>query len=104
MSCRMVILAPRKEGLSHAEYLDYMEETHLPIVRDLPGLEDCTVSIPLDPDGAGYDAMAELRFDTPATLGDAFESEAGRRVIADVENFVDTDAAVMVAVGAEDEW
>ena len=100
----MVILAPRKAGLSHDEYLDYMAETHLPIVRELPDLEDCTVSIPFDPDEAGYDAMAELWFESPADLGEAFKSEAGQRVIDDVENFVDTDAAVMVAVGAEDEW
>ncbi|NHN49131.1 EthD family reductase [Halostella sp. JP-L12] len=97
----MVIFATRKEGTSHEECIEYMEEEHAPLVEELPGLQKYTSSVPLDPASAGVDYVAQLWFDDPEAMDAAFESETGREVTADAENFLDTDALRMVAVGEE---
>lgn len=101
MTCKMVILASRQEGSSHEECIEYMNEEHAPLVEELPGLEKYTYSVPLDPESAGVDYVAQLWFDDPGAMDAAFDSEAGREVTADAEDFLDTDALRMVSVGEE---
>lgn len=97
----MVILAPRKPGLSHEECIEYMENEHVPLVEELPGLRKYTTSIPVDPDEAGFDEMAQLWFDSPADMNAAFESDAGQAVREDAANFVDLEEALMIPVADE---
>ncbi|WP_139172758.1 EthD family reductase [Halopelagius longus] len=101
MVCKMVILARRREDMSHEECIEYMEEEHAPLVQELPGLRKYQSSVPLNPDEAGFDEMAQLWFDSPEEMNDAFESEAGRRVQEDAENFLDADSALMIPVADE---
>lgn len=101
MTCKMVILASRQEGSSHEECIEYMDEEHAPLVEELPGLEKYTYSVPLDPESAGVDYVAQLWFDDPEAMDAAFDSETGREVTADADNFLDTDALRMVSVGEE---
>lgn len=101
MTCKMVILAPRKEGMSHEDCIEYMEEEHVPLVEELPGLRKYETAIPLDPDEAGFDEMAQLWFDDPGEMNAAFESEAGQAVQEDAANFVDLEEAIMIPVTDE---
>ena len=101
MTCKMVILAQRKPDTSHEECIEYMETEHVPLVEELPGLRKYTTSIPLDPDEAGFDEMAQLWFDSPEDMNAAFESGAGRAVQEDAANFVDVKEALMIPVADE---
>lgn len=98
MTYRIVILGKRDESLDHDECIEYLEQEHKPIIKQLPGLHRFTVSVPLDPDEAGYDELAELCFKTEEDLEVATDSEVWQQAIADADNFVDLDETVMVTV------
>ena len=101
MTCKMVILATRKDDTSHEECIEYMHEEHAPLVNDLPGLQRYTSSVPLDPEKAGYDYVAQLWFPDPGAMNESFESEQGQAVQADAANFLDMDETVMIPAGDE---
>jgi uncharacterized protein (TIGR02118 family) len=101
MAAKMVILARREEGTSHEECIEYMESEHAPLVEEIEGVQTYTYSIPFDPDRSGVDYVAQLHFESPAAMDEAFDSDAGRRVQEDADTFLDTDATDMVAVGEE---
>ncbi|MFD1562202.1 EthD family reductase [Haloarchaeobius amylolyticus] len=110
MTCKMIILSPRKEGLTHEECIEYLEQEHVSLVEELPGLKRFTTSIPfdperigypLDPDGTRFDVMAKLQFESLDDLQAAFDSEPGQAVLRDAQNFVDVDGGVMIAIDDE---
>lgn len=98
MAYRIVILGQRNEELSHDECIEYLEKEHIPLVKQLPGLQRLTTSIPLDPDEMGYDEMAQLWFDTADDLDAAVESDEWQRVVEDAENFANVDETVVITV------
>lgn len=98
MTYRIVILGRRDEELSHDECIEYLEQEHIPLVKQLPGLQRLTTSIPLDPDEMGYDEMAQLWFETADDLDAAMESDEWRRVLDDAENFVNVEEIVVITV------
>lgn len=98
MTYRIVILGKRDERMDHDECIEYLEQEHKPIIERLPGLHRFTVSVPPDPDEAGYDELAELWFKTADDLRTATDSEVWQRAVADAENFVDLDETVMITV------
>ncbi|PSP54831.1 EthD family reductase [Halobacteriales archaeon QS_1_67_19] len=97
----MVILAVRDDDTSHEECIEYMREEHAPLADELPGLRRYTSSVPLDPERAGYDYVAQLWFDDPATMNESFESGAGQAVQEDATTFLDTEATEMIPVADE---
>lgn len=110
MTCKLILLSPRKEGLTHEECMEYLEREHVPLIEELPALKRLTTSIPLDPermgypldpDGTRYDVMATMQFERLDDLRAAFDSEAGRAVLQDARNFVDVDAGVLITVDDE---
>jgi len=101
MSCKMLILATRKDDTTHEECIEYMNEQHAPRVNDLPNLLRYTSSIPLDPEAAGYDYVAQLWFESPREMNEAFESEAGQEVQQDATTFLDMDETVMIPAADE---
>jgi uncharacterized protein (TIGR02118 family) len=101
MSCKMLILATRKDDTTHEECIEYMNEQHAPRVNDLPNLLRYTSSIPLDPEAAGYDYVAQLWFESPREMNEAFESDAGQEVQADAASFLDMDRTVMIPAADE---
>ena len=96
MTCKMVILAVRDDETTHDECVEYMYDEHAPLVNDLPGLNKYTSSVPMDPEKAGYDYVAQLWFDGPGEMNEAFESEAGQEVQQDATTFLDMDATKMI--------
>ncbi|WP_323190322.1 EthD family reductase [Halostella sp. PRR32] len=101
MAAKMVILAQREDGTSHEECIEYMETEHAPLVEEMDGVQTYTYSIPFDPDRSGVDYVAQLHFESPAAMDEAFGSDAGSRVQDDAASFLDMDATEMVAVGEE---
>ena len=100
MSCKMVILAVR-DDTSHEECIEYMHDEHAPLVNELPNLKRYTSSVPLDPEKAGYDYVAQLWFEGPGEMNEAFESEAGAEVQEDAASFLDMDETVMIPAADE---
>jgi uncharacterized protein (TIGR02118 family) len=98
MTYRIVILGRRDEELSHDECISYLEQEHIPLVKQLPGLQRLTTSIPLDPDEMGYDEMAQLYFKTADDLDAAMESDEWQRILEDAENFANVEETVVITV------
>jgi uncharacterized protein (TIGR02118 family) len=101
MSCKMIILATRKDGTSHEECIDYMHDEHAPLANDLPNPLRYTSSVPLAPEQASYDYVAQLWFESPREMNAAFESDAGQEVQADAASFLDMDETVMIPAADE---
>ena len=75
-----------------AAFDKYYFETHAPLAKKLPGLRSYTVSKgPIATPGSTtpqeYHLYAELRFDSLAAIGAAFDSPQGKIVLADLPNF-----------------
>lgn len=98
MTYRIVILGRRDEELSHEECIEYIEREHITLVKELPGLQRLTTSIPPNPDEMGYDEMAQLWFKTADDLDASMESDEWQQVQADAANFVDLEETVMITV------
>lgn len=107
MNSTLLSISPRREAMSYEECIEYLEQEHVPLVERLPGLKRFTTSRPLapddegypfDPTGTRYDVLARLEFESLEALDTAFESDAGRRVLRDTENFLAVDETVTVVV------
>jgi uncharacterized protein (TIGR02118 family) len=62
----------------------HYEQTHLPLIRQLPGLRRCTLGRNITAlHGAQYYLVAELEWDTMDQLQTAFASPQGRATAAD---------------------
>ncbi|MHB9287974.1 EthD family reductase [Halobacteriales archaeon Cl-PHB] len=84
---RIVALVEKRDDLSREEFEEYWYETHVPLVTEIPQLRRYTTGIPLKPEEAPYDGIAQLFFDSTADIRAAFETEAGKRVLEDEANF-----------------
>lgn len=105
-----MMISPRKEGMTSDECIEYLEQEHAPLVKELPNLKRFTTSIPrapdwvgcpLDPDGTRYDLMAEFQFESLEDLKATLDSDEGRRVLQDAHNFVAADESVMIVIDDE---
>lgn len=110
MTSKLILMAQRKEDLTHIKCIEYLEHEHAPLVTQLPGLEQFTTAVPLDPEQVGsplgsnavkYDVLAPLEFESLDDLREAFKSESGRQVRQDATNFVDVDESVTIPISDE---
>ena len=96
-----VALLVRKDGMSHEAFVDYWQQEHTPIARDIEGVVRYQTVLPTDPDHAEFDGLAELYFKDLDDLHDALGSPGSRdydptkEVAAearnDVDNFLDLE-------------
>jgi len=98
---KMVVLLVRKASLTYEEFLTHWEEEHVPLVEELPAVDRYVTSHPTDPEQSAYDGVAEVYFEDMETLGAAFDSEAGERLLADAEAFTDQDAGEVLYMEEE---
>ena len=73
-----VALLVRKEGTSHEEFVEHWQHNHTPIAREIKGVVKYDTVLPVDPDNAEFDGIAELYFDDLDALHDALGSEGSR--------------------------
>jgi len=98
---KYVALLVRQDGLSHEEFVDYWQNDHTPIARDIEGVVRYNTVLPTDPENAEFDGIAELYFESLADLHAALGSPGSRdydptREVAaeareDVDNFLAID-------------
>jgi uncharacterized protein (TIGR02118 family) len=96
-----VALLVRQDGLSHEEFVEYWQEQHTPIAREIEGVVRYQQVLPIDPVHAEFDGLAELYFEELDALLDALGSPGSRdydptneiaaRARADVDNFLDVE-------------
>ncbi len=68
----------RQDDLSHHEFVDYWQETHTPIAREIDGVVRYATVVPTDPAHSEFDGVAELYFEDLEALYDALGSEGSR--------------------------
>ena len=102
---KVIVLLPRRAGMSPEAFKQHMRETHLPLVTKLPGLRrlilNWVLPDPNEPPPA-YDAVAEDWFDDAAAMGAALASPEGQAVAADMPNFLDPSRSAFLVVEEED--
>ncbi|SDQ21592.1 EthD domain-containing protein [Natronobacterium texcoconense] len=91
----------RQEGMTHEEFVDYWQENHTPIAREIEGVVKYNTILPTDPENAEFDGVAELYFEDLEKLYDALGSEGSRdydpekgkakEAREDVDNFLAID-------------
>jgi uncharacterized protein (TIGR02118 family) len=68
----------RQDGMSHEEFVDYWQDNHTPIARDIEGVVRYATVLPSDPEHAEFDGVAELYFEDLEKLYDALGGEGSR--------------------------
>lgn len=68
----------RKDGMTHEEFIDYWQNTHTSIAKEIEGVVRYTTVLPTDPEHAEFDGVSELYFETLEDLHAALGSEGSR--------------------------
>lgn len=97
---KVVFFAKKKEGWDDDEFYEHYEEEHVPLAKELPGIQRYTYGKPIDPDSE-WDLTANLYWETQAELQEAFESEEMQTVVEDGATFTDQEAETSVTVEEE---
>lgn len=95
---RLITSLVKRDDLSQEEFVDHWMSEHVSLASQLPGLQRYSTVVPDDPGESEYDGVAILDFESQDALSAAFESAAGERTVADLDNFV---ADVTRVVGDE---
>ncbi len=93
-----IALLVRKDGLTHAEFIEYWQHEHTQIAKDIEGVIRYQTVVPVDPTVAEFDGIAELYFESIDELHAALGSpgdrdydpdlEVAAKARADVDNFL----------------
>jgi uncharacterized protein (TIGR02118 family) len=94
---RNLTLLRRKPGISVEEFQHHWLEVHGPLVSALPGVRRYAQNhVTASATRAGYptvelgiDGIVEFVFESAESMREAFDSEAGRRAMADAPNFIE---------------
>ena len=97
---KIIVMLKRREGMSHAEFVDHYKNTHRPLLESIPETQRFVrrfaVSFPVPAPQYGepsYDAVVEMWFDKMEDLDGLFFSDNFRtKVDPDHENFIDLTA------------
>ena len=95
---KLVVGLVKKDGMSIEAFEEHWNEEHAPRASEIPNLEKYTTAVALDPDESAYDGIAELYFENPEDVETAFDSEAGRWALDDLENFTETDENIQLVL------
>jgi uncharacterized protein (TIGR02118 family) len=89
---KAVFLLPRRKDLSREEFVRFWRDTHVALVRALPGLRRCLFSeVVSAPSGEELpcDAMVELWWDDLPAVRTAIDSNEARACEESLAHFVD---------------
>jgi uncharacterized protein (TIGR02118 family) len=90
---KLVYCITRKAGMTEEDFFRYWQNVHGPIGARIPQLrrlvQSCTMTVPGDQYGPGYDGMAELWFDDVDALLAARQSFEWKASGEDEANFID---------------
>jgi uncharacterized protein (TIGR02118 family) len=92
---KVLAVLKRVDWMTHDEFVEYWQSTHIPLVKKLPGLRRFVCNVVVDefkqsnyPAVDQYDGMSELYFDDLEAADRAFNSEQGRINGEDAKNFI----------------
>jgi len=80
---KAIILLTRKEGATHADFVDWWLNRHAPLARQLPRLRKAVFNVVDQPGDGQPDGVSELWFDSIDDFTTAYDSEIGKAVVAD---------------------
>jgi uncharacterized protein (TIGR02118 family) len=87
---RVLFVVFRKDGISHADFLDHYQNVHVPIARTFPDLRDYRIwPVDGDPEPGAPDAFAVMTFDSETQFATATQSPEFAQAVKDNESFVD---------------
>ncbi len=92
---KMLVALHRKEGMTREEFRTYWRDVHGPMGALMPGVRRYVQNHVLA-DGAPFDGLAEMWFDSPAAMQAAFTSEAAAEAARDVTNFLSNTQVVLI--------
>jgi uncharacterized protein (TIGR02118 family) len=92
---KVVVALIKKEGIAWDDFRRHWLDVHGPIALRMPGLRRYVQNHALA-EGAPFDGIAELWFDSPADMQAAFTSPAAQEAAADATNFLTTQQVVLV--------
>ncbi len=81
MTAKAMIFLTRRADLTLPAFCDWWLSRHRPLAERLPGLRRTTFNL-LGEDGP-FDAVVEQWFDSEAAMAACYDTEIGRRVVAD---------------------
>lgn len=82
MAFKAIILLARGEGMSRDDFKQWWLEEHAPLARQLPELQRAVFNL-VTTDGAEFDGITELWFESRRSFEEAYASEIGKQVVAD---------------------
>lgn len=92
---KMIVVLNRKQDMSRDDFRAYWRDVHGPIGARMPGVRKYVQNHVLA-DGAPFDGIAEMWFDSLADIQAAFTSEAAQEAARDVANFLSGQHVVLV--------
>jgi len=96
---KLLVFLHRRDDLSQEAFDRYYQDTHLPLVKRLPGLRRVVVNRVLpDPTMPAWDLVVEDHFDSPEAMQAALASPEGQAVVADAPNLFDMEKIQFLAV------
>ena len=84
---KVLVVLQKKADLSREEFRRYWRNVHGPIGARMPGVRRYVQNHVLA-DGAPFDGLAEIWFDSPEAMRAAFTSEAAQEAAHDAANFL----------------
>ncbi len=92
---KVLVVLTKKPDLSRDEFRRYWREVHGPMGARMPGVRKYVQNHVLA-DGAPFDGVAEMWFESPETMRVAFTSEAAQEAARDAANFLAGTQVVLV--------
>lgn len=89
---KLVVLYP--QPLDKQKFIEYYEGSHLPNVKDLPGLVSAEYGLNDDPEAPIF-VMFSALFADKAGLDNALHSEVGKSLARDIPNFSPAGVTMM---------
>ena len=100
MATKAMLTLYKQPGMSGEEFREYWRTTHAPIAAKMPGLRSYVQYHGLETDEGepAVAGIAELHFDSPEAMQEAFASPEGEAAVADLPNFSDPEKMETVIV------
>ena len=79
---KAIILLVRKDGMTKAQFRDWMLVAHSPLAKQLAGVRKLTFNV-VENEDVEYDGVSELWFDSREAFDAAYATEVGKAVAGD---------------------
>jgi len=79
---KAIILLVRKDGMTKAQFRDWMLVAHSPLAKQLAGVRKLTFNV-VENEDVEYDGVSELWFDSREAFDAAYATELGKAVAGD---------------------